>query len=160
MTRGTAGPKLGTARGAATAALLVVCAAVAGAAAPRAITYLGADAVAAAFAKGQPLLEAENYKVLASRRDGPGQVELHEADTDIIHVLTGTAVLVTGGSIQDAKTTAPEEVRGRSVLGGETRQLAPGDVVIVPAGTPHWFRDVPGPLTYFVVKVRAPGAAR
>jgi mannose-6-phosphate isomerase-like protein (cupin superfamily) len=38
------------------------------------------------------------------------------------------------------------------IQGGETRRVGKGDVVVIPAGTPHWFRDVQGPLTYFVVK--------
>lgn len=124
------------------------------------VTSIGADAVSAAFAKGQPLVEMENYKVHASRRDLPGQAELHEADTDIIHVLTGTATLVTGGTVVEGRTITPEEVRGTSIAGGSERTLAAGDVVIVPAGTPHWFRDVPVPMTYFVVKVRKAGGPR
>jgi len=125
------------------------------ASAQRPVTHLPADTVAAAFAKGMPLLEVENYKVHASRRDAAGQAEVHERDTDIIYVLAGTATFVTGGSVAGGKTVAPEEVRGTSVEGGETRRLSPGDVVIVPNGTPHWFKDVSGPLTYYVVKVRA-----
>jgi len=123
----------------------------------RAVTYLPADQVGAAFAKGMPLVEIENYKVHASRREAPGQVEVHTKDTDIIHVLTGTATFITGGTMVGAKSTGPEEVRGVSVQGGETRQLQPGDVIIVPNGTPHWFKEVPGPMTYYVVKVRAAG---
>ena len=48
-----------------------------------------------------------------------------------------------------------EEIRGAAVQGGEVRQITAGDVVVVPNGVPHWFRDVPGPLDYYVVKVRA-----
>jgi quercetin dioxygenase-like cupin family protein len=54
----------------------------------------------------------------------------------------------------DGKTVAAGEIRGVDVTGGETRQIATGDVIIVPAGTPHWFKEVPGPLTYYVVKAR------
>jgi mannose-6-phosphate isomerase-like protein (cupin superfamily) len=137
-------------------AVLVAVAASAPVTASRPVTYLPAREVATAFAKGRPLVEVENYKVHASRRDGiAGQAEVHEADTDIIYVLTGTAVLVTGGSVVDPKTTAPEEIRGPRIAGGETRALQPGDFVIVPTGTPHWFKEVPGPFTYYVVKVRA-----
>lgn len=121
------------------------------------VTYLPAKQVSAAFAKGMPLVEVENYKVHASRREGPGQVEVHEKDTDIVHVLTGTATLVTGGAMVGGKTVAPEEIRGASVEGGQTRRLSPGDVVIVPSGVPHWFKEVSAPLTYYVVKVRAEG---
>ena len=129
-------------------------------AAEREVTYLPSEQVAAGFAKGMPLVEQENYKVHASRREAPGQVEVHAKDTDIIHVLTGTATFVTGGTMAGGKEIGPEEVRGTSIEGGETRTLKPGDVIIVPGGTPHWFKAVPGPMTYFVVKVRAAGDSR
>ena len=128
--------------------------------APAAVTYLPADKVAAAFAKGMPLLEAANYKVHASRREAAGQVEVHTRDTDIIHVLTGTAGFVTGGTMVGGKNIEPEEIRGTSIDGGETRKLQPGDVIIVPNGTPHWFKDVSAPMTYYVVKVRVAGDAQ
>jgi uncharacterized protein GlcG (DUF336 family) len=119
------------------------------------VTYLPANQVTAAFAKGMPLLEVAGYKVHASRREGAGQVEVHTKDTDVIHVLTGKATLVTGGEVVGGKETGPEEIRGTSVIGGETRELKPGDVVVVPNGVPHWFKNVPAPMTYYVVKVRA-----
>jgi mannose-6-phosphate isomerase-like protein (cupin superfamily) len=121
----------------------------------REITYLSGERVNAAFAKGMPLVETGSYKVHASRREGPGQVEVHTQDTDIIYVLTGSATLVTGGAIVAGRNTEAEEIRGTSVDGGEAREIGPGDVVIVPNGTPHWFKAVPAPMTYYVVKVRA-----
>lgn len=128
--------------------------------ASRDVVQLSAETVSAAFAKGKPLVEIENYKVHASRREAPGQVEVHTQDTDIIHVLTGTATFVTGGTMVGGRNVEPEEVRGTSIDGGQTRELRPGEVVIVPSGTPHWFKQVPAPMTYFVVKVRAVGASR
>jgi len=119
-----------------------------------AVTYFPADRVEAAFAKGQPLLEVGNYKIHASRREGPGQAEIHTRDTDIVHVLQGSALLVTGGRAVDAKTTAPEELRGASIEGGTERRIVPGDVLVIPSGVPHWFKEVQGPLLYYVVKVR------
>jgi glc operon protein GlcG len=118
-----------------------------------AVTFLAAPDVQAAFAAGRPLTETADYKVHASRREAAGQAEVHERDTDVIHVLTGTAVFVTGGTVVEPKATGPGEIRGASITGGETRTLRPGDVVVVPRGVPHWFREVPGPLTYYVVKV-------
>ncbi len=117
------------------------------------VTYLGAKDVEAAFAAGRPLTETADYKVHASRREAAGQAEIHEKDTDLIHVLSGKATFVTGGKVVDPKTTGPGEIRGASIEGGETRALKPGDVVVVPHGVPHWFREVQGPLTYYVVKV-------
>lgn len=118
------------------------------------ITYFEKGKVKAAFEKGMPLLEVENYKIHASHREkGAGMAEIHEKDTDIIYVLEGSATFVTGGSVVDGKTTAPDEIRGSEIKGGETRKLQKGDVMIVPAGVPHWFKEVPGPINYYVVKV-------
>ena len=125
-----------------------------GLAAPSAITYLDRSAVDAAFAKGAPLIEVAGYKIHASRRAEPGKAEVHERDTDIIYVLDGTATFVTGGKSVDAKMVATNEFRGSMIDGGETRELKKGDVVIVPKGTPHWFKRVEGAFLYYVVKVR------
>lgn len=146
--------------GASTAAedeeLAVIGAAAVGAP-PAKVSYYGSNEVREAFVKGAVLFGApggEPYMVHASRRDGPGQAEVHAKDADVIYVLDGTATFVTGGRVIDPKTTAPDEIRGREIAGGESRQLAKGDVVIVPAGTPHWFEKVPAAFTYYVVKVR------
>lgn len=120
-----------------------------------AVRYFDSAAVSAAFDKGAVLFDAsEKYMVHASRREAPGMVELHEDDADIVYVLKGTATLVTGGRLLDGKVTGPGEIRGMILDGGETRELKPGDVVIIPAGTPHWFKEVTNPFTYYVVKAR------
>jgi mannose-6-phosphate isomerase-like protein (cupin superfamily) len=118
------------------------------------VTYIPADQVSAAFAKGAVLLNNGTYQVHASRRDAEGQVEVHVKDADIIYMLNGATTFVTGGTIVGAQTTAPDEIRGTSVEGGETRRLTKGDVIVVPKGTPHWFKEVSGPVLYYVVKVR------
>src|SRR5690242_15485906 len=96
------------------------------------VTYIPADQVTAAFAKGAVLVNSGNYMVHASRRDTEGQVEVHTKDADIIYMLEGSTTFVTGGTVIGAKTTAPDEIRGASVHGGETRTLTKGDVMIVP----------------------------
>lgn len=118
------------------------------------VTYIPADQVNAAFAKGAVLVNNGNYMVHASRRDTEGQVEVHVKDADVIYMLEGTTTFVTGGKVVGGQTTAPDEIRGTSVLGGETRKLTKGDVIVVPKGTPHWFKEVSGPVLYYVVKVR------
>jgi glc operon protein GlcG len=125
------------------------------------VVYLESAKVAAAFARGAPLLEVDGYKIHASRRDAPGMAEIHERDTDIIYVLDSTVTFVTGGTATKAKTVIPEEIRGKDIGGGQSRQLAKGDVIVVPNGVPHWFQEVQGPFTYYVVKVRsAQGGSR
>lgn len=124
-----------------------------------AVTYIESKKVKAAFAKGAPLLEVEGYKVHASRRDGPGIAEVHTWETDVIYVLEGSATFVTGGTVVDSKTTEPGQIRGPSVTGGESRRIAKGDVIIVPNGVPHWFKEVQEPFLYFVVKPISPSEA-
>ena len=119
------------------------------------VTYLPAKQVSQAFVKGMPLARGMNYKIDASRRDEPGVVEVHSRDTDIIYMLEGTATLVTGGNLIDAKTIEPEEIRGRESKDGDSRTISKGDVVVIPNGTPHWFKEVRGPINYYVVKVRS-----
>jgi mannose-6-phosphate isomerase-like protein (cupin superfamily) len=118
------------------------------------VTYIPAEQVNAAFAKGAVLIDNGNYMVHASRRDSEGQVEIHVKDADVIYMLEGTTTFVTGGTVIGGKTTAADEIRGTSIQGGETRKLTKGDVITVPKGTPHWFKDVSGPVLYYVVKVR------
>lgn len=118
------------------------------------VTYIPAPQVSAAFAKGTVLVNNGSYQVHASRREEPGQVEVHVKDTDVIYMLEGSTTFVTGGTVTGGKNTAPDEIRGLDVRGGETRQLTKGDVIIVPKGTPHWFKEVSGPVLYYVVKVQ------
>jgi Cupin len=119
-----------------------------------AVTYIPADQVNAAFAKGAVLVNSGNYMVHASRRDNEGQVEVHVKDADIIYMLDGSTTFITGGTMVGGKPTTPDEIRGTSITGGETRRLTKGDIIIVPKGTPHWFKEVSGPVLYYVVKVR------
>jgi glc operon protein GlcG len=118
-------------------------------------TFINSKNVAAAFAKGMPLLETAGYKVHASRRVEPGQAEIHTLDTDVIYVVDGAATLVTGGNVPDAKPIAPNELRGSKIEGGEEHHIAKGDAVIIPNGVPHQFTSVSGELHYFVCKPTA-----
>jgi uncharacterized protein GlcG (DUF336 family)/quercetin dioxygenase-like cupin family protein len=121
------------------------------------VSYFEKRKVDEAFSKGAILLDgsdSRNYMVHASRREKPGQAEIHTKDADVIYVLEGSATFITGGEAVDAKTTAPDELRGTSIRNGETRQIAKGDVIVVPNGVPHQFLQVTNPFLYYVVKVR------
>ena len=121
------------------------------------VSYFEKSKVDDAFSKGAILLDGSdgrNYMVHASRREKPGQAEIHTKDADVIYVLEGSAKFITGGEAVDAKTTAPDELRGTSIRNGETRQIAKGDVIVVPNGVPHQFLEVTNPFLYYVVKVR------
>jgi glc operon protein GlcG len=119
------------------------------------VTHVPARSVQSAYGKGatgESLVVSPAFRVNASRRDGPGQAEIHVLETDIFYVLEGRATVVTGGEIVHGTHIDAQEIRGISIRGGVTHELAPGDVLTIPNGVPHWFRSVTTPFRYFVVK--------
>ena len=119
-------------------------------------TYVSHDKVAAALSKGGPLVTAPDLAVSGSHRDKAGQVEVHDKETDVIYVVDGSATFVTGGTMVGGKTTKPGQMMGTNIQGGQAQHLTKGDVVVVPAGIPHWFKEVPQSISYYVVKVIKP----
>jgi glc operon protein GlcG len=117
--------------------------------------YFDRETVARKFQTGGLLLDNGAYKVDAGRRVEPGDVELHERVVDVMHVVQGTARVVTGGTMVDAREVAPGELRASAVDGGTTHELSEGDVLAIPSGVPHQFTAVSDPFLYFVVKVEA-----
>lgn len=107
------------------------------------------------FESGGLLLDAQRYKLDAGRRTAPGEVEYHERVVDVMHVVEGTATVVTGGTMVEPRTVAPGELRAPTVDGGTPHRLGQGDVLAIPNGVPHQFVEVSDPFLYFVVKVEA-----
>jgi mannose-6-phosphate isomerase-like protein (cupin superfamily) len=98
-----------------------------------------------------------SYSALVAHRQADGESELHEGQADIFVVQDGAATVVLGGEIVGGRTTAPGEVRGTSISGGQKHALVAGDVVHIPARTPHQVLVAPGQqFTYLVFKVDAP----
>ena len=120
------------------------------------VTYVAHDAVTAALAKGGPLVTASDLLVSGSYRDKAGQVEVHDKETDVIYVTDGDATFVTGGTMIGGKVTKAGQSLGTDINGGDTHHLSKGDVIVVPAGVPHWFKEVPQSVSYYVVKVLKP----
>ncbi len=116
--------------------------------------YANHEKVAAALAKGGPLIDNPNtpaaIKVSGSHRDKAGVVEVHEKQTDIFYISDGEATLIAGGTRVKANST-PYDIEG-----GQTFHLTRGDIVVIPAGIPHWFREVPKSISYHLVKLNAP----
>lgn len=101
------------------------------------------------------------YSTGVVRRTSATLAEEHTSWTDVWYVISGEGTLVTGGSLTDAQTESPGELRGRAISGGVERHIAPGDVVTVPAGIPHWVRKISGnEFVYLMVKIAAPAAAQ
>jgi len=122
--------------------------AVAAVAAAPTVTYVDHDKVAAALAKGGGLVTAPDLLVSGSHRDKAGQVEVHDKETDVIYVVDGEATFVTGGSMTGGKATKTGQWLGTDIKGGDSHHLTKGDVIVVPAGTPHWFKEVPHSISY------------
>jgi len=123
--------------------------------APRVI-YVEHDKVAAAIGKGGSLVATPDYTVTGSHRDKPGQVEIHDKETDIIYMVEGDATFVTGGTVVGLHQTRPGQSGGTEIKDGDAHHLTTGDVIVVPAGVPHWFKEVHPSVSYYVVKVIKP----
>lgn len=116
------------------------------------VQFVPRQTVDEAFLKDANIASGSGYRVNASRRDGPGQVEVHLSDSDIFYVTEGTATLVTGGEVLEPRQISGAEIRGTALRNGEERRIARGDVITIPPGVPHWFKSVDAPFTYYVVK--------
>lgn len=116
------------------------------------ITHFPAAEVSAAFAKGVPLLETSGYKIHASMRTSPGEVEVHDYETDVFYIVKGRATLMLGGKPVGGRVTAPGEFRAPALEGGDAHVVGQGDVIVIPKGVPHWFKEVEGTVHYFTVK--------
>ncbi len=116
------------------------------------VSYVSHDKVASALAKGGPLAEGPDIKVSCSHRDKAGKVEVHDKETDVMYIVDGEATLVTGGKVVGLKRTKSDQSIGDDITGGEAHHMTKGDVIVVPAGVPHWFKEVPKSVSYYVVK--------
>ena len=84
------------------------------------VTFVDHDKVNAAFAKGGPLASGPDLLVSGNHRDKPGEVEVHDKETDVMHIIEGEATFVTGGTMVGGKMTKPGQMRGTDIKGGQT----------------------------------------
>src|SRR4051812_14855339 len=120
------------------------------------VVHVAPDKVAAAIAKGGSLVTRPDLLVSGSHREKAGQVEVHDKETDVMYILDGEATFVYGGKMVGGATTRPGQWLGSDITGGQTHHIVKGDVFVVPAGVPHWFKEVPKSVSYYVVKVLKP----
>lgn len=110
---------------------------------------------------GQSLGRWANYNAGLNHREANGEAELHQHVADFLLIRTGEATIVLGGKVQNPKTTAPGEIRGSGIDGGEKQKVGPGDIIHVPANTPHQFLlDAGKQLTYTAIKIQQSGASK
>ena len=137
-----------------TITLLLTAAALFSAGVPAAVHYIGHDKVSATMAKGGAIIEDPGLRVLANRREA-GEAELHEKTNHLFIIVEGEATFVTGGTMVGAKQTAPDERRASKIEGGQTHHLSKGDVITIPAKTPHWWKEVSTKtVAYYAVNIQ------
>ena len=87
------------------------------------------------------------------RNTTPPTAELHDTSDDVYYVLDGTATLILGGTLDGPREVEPGEWRGPKIVNGKTIQVAKGDLIIVPRGTPHQRLTVNQDFSMILIKV-------
>ena len=93
----------------------------------------------------------------------PGEVAEHDLVSEVYHVISGSATLVTGPDIEgmERRPATNTNVRllngpghnGKSIRNGVSHQLKAGDVIVISAGTGHWFTKIDDHITYLMIRV-------
>ena len=122
---------------------------------PAGVHYIGHDKVTEVMSKGGSIVSDPGLVVLAQRREA-GLVEYHDHTNHVFVMAEGEATLVVGGTMVDPKRTASDQIRAPSLEGGATYHLTKGDVITIPAKTPHWFKEVPTKtVAYYAVNIES-----
>ncbi len=103
----------------------------------------------------QPLLKDGAQTVALEIWKAPGRPAIHASEIEYFTVVQGSGTLVSGGHMVNPKTVRPGFIDGDSIEGGATSTLAAGDVVMIPAGVPHWFGISGEPLVLLGTKIPA-----
>jgi len=103
------------------------------------------------------------HRAKTEGRNPGGGIE-HSQITEVYHIIEGAGTLVTGGTIENPKESPPDSsvvkvLNGPSsgggvIQNGVSRKVGPGDVVIIPPNTPHWFSEITSEqIAYLVVRI-------
>jgi len=126
---------------------------------PKRLATIG-DSLPPAASRTAQLGKGDGYTYALTQRDSSGGIESHRDWNDVFVVQRGAATLFSGGALVGAKEASPGEMRGGTIRGGTRRAIGPGDVVVVPAGTPHQMLLEPGHrISYLAFKVAASNGA-
>lgn len=99
--------------------------------------------------------------VVRRRLEGPNNASIHSAATDgadtteVMEIVDGSATFVSGGTmINESKLPYEKMDRSKGIAGGVSQEVKPGDFLVVPAATAHWFSKINDHVT--IVEIRIP----
>jgi mannose-6-phosphate isomerase-like protein (cupin superfamily) len=136
------------------AALLTMVVLVTAAGVPMTVHYIGHDKVSATMVKGGQIISDNGLIVLANRAMARG-AEMHGKTNHVFIIVDGEATFITGGKLINPKVISPGQTRGDGIEGGEAHHLSKGDVITIPANTPHQWKDTSatGSVGYYAVNI-------
>jgi len=106
----------------------------------------------------QSMIQLAPYNVSLEYRAAVANAAVHDHEAELFYVVEGSATLITGGKLKDEKRTNAENSSGNGIEGGISRRVAPGDFIIVPEGTPHWFSAIDGTVVLMSLHLPRPAA--
>ena len=123
-------------------------------------TYRSAEELLAALQKADgrggmtsgAVSNTDQYRINLVHRVKPGAALAHAGNTEVHYITEGAGTLVTGSTIAKAAGGTA------TIENGETRRVKKGDVILIPASTPHWYKDIEGSISYLEVRFVAPAA--
>lgn len=105
------------------------------------------------------IARSEDYRISIQQRTKVLGAVTHDNQMEMHYIISGSGTLVTGGALR-----RPEASDGRAVttiVGGDERRVAPGDSIVIPPGTPHWYSAIDGgEITFLEVAWDSPAQAR
>ena len=121
---------------------------------PMKVHYVNHDRVASTMVKGGQIISDNGLIVLANRAVQRG-AEMHDKTNHVFIIVDGEATFVTGGKLTNANVISPGQTRADGIEGGDVHQLSKGDVITIPANTPHWWKDTSktGSVGYYAVNI-------
>ena len=99
------------------------------------------------------ILALAPYNANLEYRAAVGPAAVHEKDAEMFYVIDGSATMVTGGKLVNEKRNNADNLGGTGIEGGQSRQIAKGDFIMVPENTAHWFSQINGVLVVLSLHV-------
>ena len=123
---------------------------------PKRVHYIHHEKTAAAFVDGGRVIEDAALTVIANRGRQRGS-EMHDNTNHVFIIVDGEADFITGGQMIEPKVISPGQTRGAGIEGGTQHHLTKGDVITIPAKTPHQWKDTSktGSICYYAVNYEA-----